>query len=217
MEAALTELKQRLAQIADLRRIEKVLSWDLAVWMPPSGSGARGAQLAALEAVTHDRFVDDRIGELLDELEPYAGSLPYDSDDASLLRVTRRDWEKARRVPHALMSELAENSATAYEAWVKAREASDFAAFRPFLERSLDLRRRYVECFVPYDDPYDVLLDDYEPGMKTADIDPVFEQLKAALVPMIAAVAEAEPVDDSCLRGTFPIDAQRRFSLWAME
>jgi carboxypeptidase Taq len=211
VEAALTELRRRLAEIADLRRIEKVLAWDLAVWMPPSGAAARGAQLSSLEAVAHDRFVDDRIGELLDELEPYAASLPHDADDAALLRVTRRDWEKARRVPHALMSEIGENRATSYEAWVRAREASDFAAFRPFLERSLELRRRYVECFAPYDDPYDVLLDDYEPGMRTSEVRAIFDVLEPELIALVEAHASDE--EDEFMRGPFPEEAQHRLSL----
>jgi carboxypeptidase Taq len=211
VEAAFTELKRRLAEIADLKRAEKVLSWDLAVWMPPAGSEARAGQLSALEAVTHERFVDDRIGELLEELEPYGASLPYESDDASLLRVTRRDWERARRVPRQLISELAENGATAYEAWVKARTASDFAAFRPWLERSLELRLRYVECFAPYDDPYDVLLDDYEPGMSTSEVRAIFEVLEPELVALVAEHATDE--DDEFMHGPFPEDAQHRLSL----
>jgi carboxypeptidase Taq len=211
VEAALAELKQRLAQIADLRRIEKVLTWDLAVWMPPSGSTARGAQLSSLEAVAHEVFIDDRIGELLDELEPYGSSLPYESDDACLLRVTRRDWEKARRVPRELMSELAQNSATAYEAWVKAREASDFASFRPWLERSVELRMRYVECFAPYEDPYDVLLDDYEPGMRASEVRAIFEVLEPELIALVAEHATDE--EDEYMQGPFPEDVQHRLSL----
>jgi carboxypeptidase Taq len=210
VEAAFTELRRRLAEIADLRRAEKVLAWDLAVWMPASGSEARATQLSALEAVTHERFVDDRIGELLDELEPYGASLPYESDDASFLRVTRRDWEKARRVPGELMSELAKNGAAAYEAWVKAREASDFEAFRPWLERSLELRLRYADCFTPYDDVYDVLLDDYEPGMQASEIRRIFDVLEPELVSLVAEHATDE--EDEFMGGPFPEAAQHQLS-----
>jgi carboxypeptidase Taq len=211
VDAALPELKRRLAEIADLRRVDKVLSWDQAVWMPPSGSEARAAQLSALEAVTHERFVGDRIGELLDELEPYGASLPYDSDDASLLRVTRRDWEKARRVPTELSAEIAKTRAEAYDAWVKARANSDFAAFRPWLERVLELRLRYADCFAPFDDPYDVLLDDYEPGMRTAEVRAVFDALEPELVSLVAEHATEE--EDEFMRGPFPIAAQHELSL----
>jgi carboxypeptidase Taq len=211
VDAAFTELKRRLAEIADLRRADKILNWDLAVWMPPSGSEARASQLAALESVAHERFVDDRIGELLDELEPYGASLPYDADDACLLRVTRGDWEKARRVPGELMSELARYGAESYDAWVKAREASDFQAFRPWLERGLELRLRYADCFAPYDDPYDVLLDDYEPGMRTADVQAIFDILEPELVALVAEHATEE--DDGFMRGPFPEEAQHKLSL----
>jgi carboxypeptidase Taq len=211
VDAALAELKRRLAEIADLRRIDKILSWDQAVWMPPSGSEARATQLSTLEAVTHSRFVDDGIGELLDELEPYGASLPYDSNDASFLRVTRRDWEKARRVPTELSAELAKTGAETYDAWVKAREDSDFAAFRPWLERMVELRLRYADCFAPFDDPYDVLLDDYEPGMRTDDVRAVFDVLEPELVALVAEHATDE--EDTFMNGPFPLDAQHELSL----
>ncbi len=215
MDAALSELKARLAAIADLKRVQKILSWDQAVWMPPSGSEARAAQLAALDAVVHDRFVDDRIGELLDELEPYAASLPYEHDDACLIRVTRRDWDKASRVPTELGAELAKTGARSYDAWVKARDASDFSLFRPWLERMLELRLRYADCFAPYDDPYDVLLDDYEPGMKTEEVRAIFDVLRPALISL--AEANATDEEDSFMKGPFPEDAQHALSVELVE
>src|SRR4029453_9601416 len=154
---------------------------------------------------------DERIGELLDELEPYGASLPYESDDASLLRVTRHDWEKARRVPADLMSELAKNSAEAYEAWVRARESSDFESFRPWLERGLELRLRYAECFAPYEDPYDALLDDYEPGMRTSQVRAIFDVLEPELVSLVDEHATEE--EDEFMRGPFSERAQHELSL----
>ena len=211
MEPALTELRDRIGEIVDLRRATNVLYWDQLVMMPDSGNDARGTQLATLERFVHERFVDDRIGELLDELQPYAESLPADADDACLIRVTRRDWDKARRVPTELTAELAKTGAEAYGAWVKAREDSAFAAFSPWLERMLELRLRQVECFSPYDDPYDVLLDDYEPGMRAEEVRTVF----AALEPELVALVSEHATDDeeTFLRGPFPIDAQHALSL----
>ena len=210
METALAELKERLAKLTDLRRTEGVLAWDMQVFMPPGGAPTRGAQLATIEEVIHERLVDDRLGELLDELEPYAESLPYDSDDACLVRVARRDWDRARRVPAELAAEIAQTAADSYAVWVTARENSDFEAFRPSLERVVDLRRRYIECFAPYDDAYDVLLEDYEPGMKTSEIREIFAVLTPALRELVAAHATEE--DDAFMRGPFPIDAQDALS-----
>ena len=96
-----------------------------------------------------------------------------------LIRVAQRDWDRARRVPVELATEIALVGAQSYEAWVNAREESDFAAFAPWLERVVELRRRYIECFAPYDDAYDVLLEDFEPGMRTSEIRELFAVLDA--------------------------------------
>jgi len=210
MEPALAELKNRLGKLVDLRRAGAVLAWDMTVFMPPGGNPSRAAQLATLEAVTHEHEVDERLGELLEELAPYADSLPADADDACLIRVAHRDWNKARRVPAELAVEFAQTAAQAYEVWVKAREESDFASFRPWLERMVDLRCRYVECFAPYDDPYDVLLDDFEPGMKTDEARAVFAVLEPALVALVAEHATDE--EDDFMRGPFSIESQTALS-----
>jgi carboxypeptidase Taq len=210
MEPALTELKDRLGKLTDLRRIASVLLWDMTVWMPPGGGPSRAAQLATIEAIIHEREVDERLGELLEELEPYAESLPADSDDACLVRVAKRDWTKARRVPVELATDLVRTTADAYEVWVKAREESDFASFRPWLEQIVELRRRYVECFAPYDDPYDPLLDDFEPGMKTDEVRAIFGVLEPELSALVAEHATDD--HDDFLHGPFPIESQATLS-----
>ncbi len=206
MEPALVELRRRLGEIADLYRAGSVLVWDLEVWMPPAGGAARATQLSTLQRIIHENTIDDRIGELLDELEPYAASLPHDDDDACLVRVTRRQWEKARRIPTDLAAELTQAAAEGYQVWVGAREAGDFQAFRPSLERVLELTLRKVECFAPYADPYDVLLDDYEEGMRTEEVDEIF----GALQPELTALIEEHATDerDELLDGPFAVDTQ---------
>jgi carboxypeptidase Taq len=210
METALAELKERLGGLTDLRRTEGLLLWDMQVFMPPGGAPTRAAQLATIEEILHARVVDDRFGELFDELEPFTAELPEDSDDACLIRVARRDWERARRVPTELAVEFAKVSAESYDAWVKARVESDFAAFAPWLERVVDLRRRYIECYAPYDDAYDVLLEDYEPGMKTSEIREIFSVLRPELRTLVAEHATDE--DDAFMSGPFPIAAQDALS-----
>ncbi len=213
----LAQLRALAGEILDLEKAATLLAWDEETYMPPGGAPARAEQRGTLHRLAHERWVSDELTRLLDELATLEEQLDPDSDDASLIRVTRRDTEKARRVPPELQAELTRNASIAYRAWLEAREANDFAILLPHLERSLELRHRYIACFAPYDDPYDVLLDDYEPEMKTTDIDPVFARLKPALVGLVEAVRDAEPIDDSCLRGNFPVDEQRRFSLWLME
>ncbi len=175
--------------------------------MPPLGTPARADQLATLGRIAHERFTDPEVGRLLDRLAPLEESLPYDSDDASLVRVTRRDWEKQRRVPAALEEEMTRAGASGHHAWIEARRNRDFASFLPYLERNVALKRRYIECFEWSDSPYTPLLDDYEPGMTTTEVREVFAVLRPALT---ALVARAPEVDASFLHGAFDPEGQRR-------
>ena len=190
METALASLKERIGEIHDLDRASSLLGWDQQVKMPPGGAGVRAEQLATLERLAHEALTSDEIGRLLDELAPHEDSLEYDSDEASLIRLVRRDWEKARRVPAELRAEMTRAASLAMPVWVKARQESDFSQFLPALRTNFDLRRRYVECFDDYDEPYDVLLDDFEPGMKTAEVRAVFDRLKEEQVPLVAAARQ---------------------------
>jgi carboxypeptidase Taq len=209
VDRALESLKERLAEIADVSRAAGVLGWDQRVTMPPRGTEARADALATLGRIAHERFTDPEIGRLLDRLAPLEESLPRDSDDASLIRVTRRDWEKARRVPTELRAEMTRAAARGHRAWVEARAASDFASFLPYLRTNVDLRRRYVECFEWEDSPYTPLLDDYEPGMTTVEVRETFAVLRPALTELVRSAPE---VDASFLRGGFPPERQRAFA-----
>lgn len=216
MNEKLEELKRRLAEVVDLGRAGSLLEWDQQVFMPPGAAGLRAEELATLEQITHERFTSDEIGRLLEELRPYEESLDHDSDEASLIRVTRRDWEKERKVPGELRGEMARAAAIGLEAWVEARKSSDFDAFLPHLERNVELKHRYIECFDGAGPAYDILLDDFEQGMKTAEVETVFAELKRELVPMIEEAA-AHPVDDSFLTGTFPIERQRELNALVLD
>src|SRR5919201_6310443 len=130
--------------------------------MPPQGAGARAEQLATLELVAHEKLASDEIARLLDELRADEQELEYDSDEASLIRVARRDHEKARRVPKELMAARWRESALAVEVWKEARRSSDFNLLLPALQKNVDLTHRYIDCFDQPDEPYDVLLDDFE-------------------------------------------------------
>jgi carboxypeptidase Taq len=210
------DLKSRLAEIHDLRRAQEILFWDQTVMMPPGGGAVRGAQVTTLDRIAHQKFISDEIGTLLDALAGYEQELDYDSDDASLIRTTRRDWEKAHRVPAELAAEMTGAAADAHDVWAKARAENDYALFLPHLERAVELKRRYVECFEGYDEPYDVLLDDYEPGMKTTEVRQVFDDLKSELVPLISDLGSVEG-DDAFMDGPWPIDAQSKYSLKIIE
>ena len=123
--------------------------------------------------------------------------------------MTRRDWEKARRVPSELRAQMTLEAARGHHAWVEARRNDDFASFLPYLRTNVELKRRYVECFEWSDSPYTPLLDDYEPGMLTTEVREVFATLRPALTEIVASAPE---VDASFLDGDFPPDDQRAFA-----
>jgi carboxypeptidase Taq len=206
------QLKERLAETQDLTNAATLLSWDQRVMMPPGGAAARAEATATVSRLAQERFVTEEIGRLLEDLRDLEESSDYDSFEASLIRVTRRDYEKATRVPPELVGEMSRTSTLALAAWGPAREESSFEALRPHIEKNLELRHRYVECFDVPDETYDVLLDNFEPNMKTAEVREIFDELKEELVPLIQEIGDAGEIDDSFLHGEFDQDAQRVFS-----
>jgi carboxypeptidase Taq len=214
---ALDDLRALLAEISDLGRARALLSWDEWTQMPPRGATVRAEQLSTLSRLRHQRLASDELGRLLDQARTEVEGLPYDSFEAGLVRMTTRHWEKARRVPAELRAEITRETSISEHAWEEARRASDFRAFLPYLERVTSLARRYLECF-EFDHPYDPLLDDYEPGMKTAEVRPVLQDLRDGLRPLLAEIAASgAEVDDSCLYGDFPLEAQARLAREVLE
>jgi len=210
----LQALKTRLGEIHDLNRATAVLGWDQQTYMPSGGAAARAEQLATLQKTAHDWFVSDEIGELIQTLSNNDAGWDYDSDEASLVRVVARDYEKARKVPSELVAEFARVTALAHEAWAKAREQSDFPQFQPHLEKIVELNVRLAEALGYEDRIYDPLLDQFEPEMKTAQVVTIFDDLKSDLVPLVKAISErADTVDDSALHKTYDEQKQWNFGV----
>jgi carboxypeptidase Taq len=210
---AFARLLERLGEVSDLTRATTVLVWDQRVMMPPAGGAARAEALGTIGRLAQERFIDPEVGRLLDGLRDFEEGSDYDSFEASLVRVTRRNYEKATRVPPELVGEMRRAAALALSAWGPAKEASDFEQLRPHLETLVDLRHRYVACFEPADETYDLLLDDYEPEMKTNEVRQIFDELKEELQPLIGELADAGEVDTSFLEGGFDREAQRKVGL----
>ncbi len=211
MQKKLDELKSRLHEVEDLNLVTALLNWDQATYMPPGGAPARGRQMALVSRLAHEKFIDPDIGRLLDDLRAYEESLDPGNDDAALIRVTRRGYEKSVRVPPQLLSELNEHAARSYQTWIAARPADDFAAVEPMLEKTLDLSRRIADCFPGYEHIADPLIDFADEGMKAETVRALFADLRAQLVPLLREVLEQPEADDSCLHQTFPEESQRAF------
>ncbi len=207
----LGELRERLAELADLRGIEQMLSWDQNTFMPPGGAETRAEHMATIERLYHHGMVDPTLGRLLDALEPWAADRDDDDDDAALVRWARRDHDKATCVPARLIEDMAREAARGYSAWLQARATGEFSHFRDALARQVELRHAYAACFPDAEHPYDVLLDDYEPGETTGRLRPLFTALVAELQPLVqdAADAGAEP-NGGVFTGRFGLADQRR-------
>jgi carboxypeptidase Taq len=211
MEQKIQRLRTLLEEISDLNYISALLGWDQQTYMPPGGAEARGNQLALLGHLAHERSTSAEMGKLLEELKPYAASLDPDSDDARLVKVTAHDYAKATCVPSKHIIAFTQVTTLAQQAWMEARQKSDFSIFRPHLEKIVDLRQEYASFFPGFDHPYDALLDDFEPGMKTADVKAIFDGLRPQLVGLIKAIAAKPQVDDSFLHQPFDQDKQWSF------
>lgn len=210
---ALADLKQRLFEVFDLNHAAAVLRWDQTTYMPPGGAPARGRQTALLSRLAHERLTAPEVGRLLDAAERETASLSPDSDEASLVRVARREYEQAVRIPGALVSEFNEHSATIYQAWTVARPANDFASVRPLLEKTLDLSRRMAQCFTGWESIADPLIDFQDYGMKASTIRPFFSDLRARLVPLVRAITSRPTADDACVKQFAPEAEQLAFGL----
>lgn len=213
METRLRELKTRLLEISDLRAASAVLVWDQRTFMPVGGAEARGRQVGTLQRLAHEKFVDPAMGRLLEELRPLEESLGYDTDDASLIRVTRRDYEQSIRVPAPFKAEFDRHMAMSYHTWTLARPANDFARMVPILEKTLDYSRRYADFFPDKEQTIDPLIAISDEGVTGADLDRLFGELRDSLVPMVKAIAAQSEPDDSCLHQVFPAEQQLAFGL----
>jgi carboxypeptidase Taq len=216
-EEMLAELKERLREISDLRAAGAVLSWDQATYMPGGGAAARGRQSAMLSRLAHERSVAPAVGNLIDRLVPYAERPPRDGDDACLIRVAHREYQKAIKIPPDYVERSNAHGSASYQAWTQARPSNDFAVMVPYLEKTLEFSREYSGFFAPYKHIADPLIDDADEGMTTASIRKLFGELKRELVPLARTICDQPPADDSCLRRDFPKPAQFDFAKGAAE
>jgi carboxypeptidase Taq len=212
-EAAYDELIRRSREETLLASCAELLAWDEETYLPRAGVEHRANQLALLASLLHERAVDPRVGELISEVEGTPLTADPDSDAAANVREFRRLYERAVRLPRSLIEQMTRVTSFAQQEWAGARQAADFARFRPWLEKIVALKRREADCLGYLDHPYDALLDEYEPGARTADLAALFAALRDDLLPLVNALTYARRrPDTSFLRRDFPPDRQRVLS-----
>jgi carboxypeptidase Taq len=200
--STLDRLHERIAELTDLGALEMLASWDQLVMMPPEGGAGRAHQLGALARITHERATAEEIGGWLLELE----GIELGEQDRDMVRLARRDWERASRVPAELAADLSRAHAEGQERWALARANDDFAAFAPVLQRNVELAQAYAECLAEGDGGrYQALLDDYDFGLRTEELSRVFAELADALQPLVAEASVHSPRREL----EVPVDVQR--------
>lgn len=208
------QLTTLLRDAALMTSVAHTLSWDQETMMPPRGAPFRAEQLKMLSSLAHQRKTDPRIGECLAACESDV-SLTSNEAIAANLREIRRDYDMETKLPGELVAEMAECASLGMTAWKAARAKSNFPAFLPWLQKTIDLNRRKAECLgIPKggSELYDALLDTFEPGMTAAETEKIFAPLRAFTVDLLKRVAEA-PAKPSVepARIELPIAAQRTF------
>lgn len=213
---AVERLRERLYPIVDLRAAAGLLAWDQETYMPPEGAGPRANQLSTLVRLSHEMFVSPETKQLLEAAERTADTLDPDSDEAGMIRIVRRDFDKITKLPTEFVAELARARTISTQVWREARPKNDFAMFRPHLETMVDFARREADFLGYTDHPYDALLDNYEPGMTAQDVRTLFARLREVTVPFVRAIVERGPVvDASFLARDYDEADQERFGMEA--
>ena len=212
-------LLAELREVAVLTSINATLGWDQEVMMPPAAAELRGEQAALLSTLIHERRTSAALGDLIAQCEADAG-VAADENASANLRNLRRDYDRVTKLPTELVREMAEVSTLAMHRWREARENADFAAFAPWLERLVRLNRDTAEALgVPEGgELYDALLENFEPGMRAAELDRVFGELRAGLVPLIRELREeGTRPDTDWMSIPLPLDAQVAFNRGVVE
>lgn len=210
----LERLKEKWARIARLEQSAAVLGWDMETYMPEDGVKGRAEQLALLSELVHSWLVDDETARLIEDAEGEVAGADYFSDDKAMVRQARRAYDKNALIPGGLVARMARTTAKANSIWIKARAESDFGAFAPILGEIVELNREQARCLGYKDHPYDALLDLYEPGITTAEVERIFGELKPPLISLIKKIKESPKLPRPDFLGQdFVIEKQERFGM----
>jgi len=207
--AAYVELEAKLKTAHLLSSIGELLGWDEQVNLPADSADQRAAQRATLAGVQHTASTDPRIGELLALLEKNLAQLT--NDQRVVIQWTRRDYDRATKLPADFVREKAEQGSRGYHAWKEAREKADFSIYAPVLQKNLELAQREAAYLGFGDKPYDYMIDRHDPGMTAATTEVLFDELKKELVPLVRQITTSPVKAKTDLLRGFSVDEQALF------
>jgi carboxypeptidase Taq len=184
-----SKLLEKSKEIMIWSTIFELVSWDFETKMPPGATGQRSEQMALIEKLYHDKAVDPEIGSLLASIKENEA---LDEEAARNVYLIQRSYDQETKIPSELVVEMAKHHAISVDTWKKAKAAKDFEMFRPALDKMIDLNRQKAHYLNPDKDPYDVMVDLYEPGITVDAIAGVFGPLKQGLVPLVKKCVESD-------------------------
>ena len=208
MENKLKRLKELVGEAFELERIAAVLDWDQQVGMPVAAAANRARQTSLISCMAHEKLTSSELGELLECLVPEMKNLDPESDDYCLIKQVDRDYKRHTKVPSEHVAEFSHLTSLAHSKWESAKAGSDFLIFKDSLTRIFAMRREYADFFAPYDHVYDPLLDEFEPGMKTAALIDIFDKIRPLQVELIKEIATRPIPDQTCFDHKFATDKQ---------
>lgn len=210
------ELIGKYRECSTLGSVIGLLQWDMQTMMPPKGAEARSEQIALQSGIMHQRLIDARVGELIEELLTRGEKLQ--EAEQSNVREIARDYRQAVKVPVKLVEELSRQQSIGHEVWVKARETADFSLFAPELSKLLDLSTQVAECLGYPETPYDALIDRFEPDATASMFTRLFDDFKTANKPLLEQVLNSPKLPDTAfLEIEYPTDRQKKFARHVME
>ncbi|GAB4094414.1 carboxypeptidase M32 [Flaviaesturariibacter terrae] len=208
--AAYSDYVSQMQRIADIRYASAVLQWDQETYLPPKGAHFRGQQLSTLSEMAHDLFSSERLGALLDELLASTG---LDERQRRNVELSREDYQKNKKYSASLVRRLSDAGNKAFHSWIEARRQNDFAVFAPALSEMLELKKEEAEALGYSVHPYDALLDEYEKGASSTQLDAVFGDLLPQLKGLLDELLAQPPADDSFLKQPYAPDTQWQWGL----
>lgn len=211
------KLSERLREVTYLGTAIAVLQWDQEVTMPKNGANARATTISLLAGLVHRKFLEIDHDGLLSELAKKLEAEKLSQNETTIVRETCRSFVRAKKLPEIFVKDLAQLSSKSQSVWAEAREENNFAKFAPYLAQMIGKKREEAELVGYTNSPYDGLLDSYEPGMTTSEIERIFSDLKSFLVPFIAHIRKSKLSNSArthtnATSASFPIEKQIEFS-----
>jgi carboxypeptidase Taq len=217
MHTALQFLKDRFAEIDDLRRAGSVLHWDMSTYMPQDGTASRGRMIATVEKVAHEKLIDPAVAALLETASGMPDAM-LSTDDQAFLRLARRQFTRASKIPSAFKAEFLQHMAETYDVWIHARKANDFNAVAPFLEKAVRYSQAISDFFnsgeTAWVHPMDPHIEDADPGMTTTGLKTLFADLRQDLVPLVRELSSRTRPRTDFLSRVYPKSRQLEFLNW---